>query len=131
MSINMKSKLKKPTTEELIAGYRETYRTVHGREIEVKTFPGGWCRLGEDVVAKYRISKLPEMAIRLSKMYAEGAFGQPKPISLVDVMRMSDKELVEKLDEVARKNNINDGIEDDTVLWQQLLCEVSLRICKK
>lgn len=123
--------MKVDTLSERIKNYRQAYRIAHGRDVEVKTFPGGWCRIGDEQVAKYRISKLPEMTEKIMERHKAGWYKKADPISVVDVAKMTDTELILKIDAVARKNNIHDGMEDDTVLWQQLLIEVKNRLSKK
>ena len=51
-------------------------------------------------------------------------------MNVLDIQRMSDTDLVERIDALVKGDSVKGEIDDDTVLWQQLRIELDFRLAR-
>lgn len=90
----------------------------YARTFDIPTFNPRWSGGTADYCY---IVNLDRHTVRKSRYKAEG-------VSVVDIQKMGNSDLIEMLDQIVRKGEVKGLMEDDTVLFQQVKIELMSRL---
>ena len=51
-----------------------------------------------------------------------------KPVDIIDIQRMTNSEIIERIDALVKGDTVKGEMDDDTVLWQLLKIELEQRL---